>query len=231
MNKIFAFIIFLSISSCNDFNIHKPVYVISAEQRISTRKHYSIRGLYSHISQYAKESTHGSTYSPPPYDTIDCNYVNQNIVAIIIGSKTDYYDDFKKVVPDSIIYSTNYFSDSNFIIDIPELKRSLFPVEKCNKYYRGKMPVPYFENYDFALGEKTVLKKQLKGEPRSRRHTVYVVPEDLKVYVIAARAGNFWKFDCNETRPETLGKWKHGYSKGVAISDKTNKVVFWVIVW
>ncbi len=228
MNKVFTFIILLFIYGCVNFN--KPVYIITSVQRISTEQNYRIKGLYDHIPQFAKKSTHGSICFVPP-DTIDCNYVNQNIYAIIIGNKADYFEDFKKAINDTIIYTTNYFSDSNFIIDMSELKRTLFPVEKCNKYYRDEIPIPYFENYDFGLGEKTVLKKQIKGEPRPRSHTVYNAPKDLKVYVIKAEPGNFWKFDCKENRPETLGKWKHGYSKGVAVSEKDDKIVFWVIVW
>ena len=62
---------------------------------------------------------------------------------------------------------------------------------KCNTYHKGEFPIPYFEDYAFGLGVKETLTKQLDGEPRPRRHTVYTIPEDLKVYVIEARAGNF----------------------------------------
>ena len=104
----------------------------------------------------------------------------------------------------------------------------MFPVAKCNIYCKGNLPIPYFENYDFGLGVKEE-EKEVNG--KIYFNYIHTVPEDLKVYVIKAEAGNFWKFDCKENRPETLGKWKHGYSKGVAVSDKYDKVVFWTIVW
>ena len=158
-----------------------------------------------------------------------CN--NQNGEIVIIGNKSDYLEDLRKVLDKEIFYTTDYFSKSNFIIDITELIRTLSPVVKCNTYHKGSLPIPYFENYDFGLGVKETLTKQIDGEPRPRRHTIYNIPEDLKVYVIKAEAGNFWKFGCKENRPETLGKWKHGYSKGVAVSDKYDRVVFWTIIW
>ncbi len=228
MNKIILLSVLLFFSGC--INFIRPVKIISTKQQKSFEKNYQIHGLFDFIPEFAKKNTFGTTAFPPP-DSINCHYVNQNSYAIIIGNKSDYLEDLKKVFDNGIVYTTDYLNDSNFIVDIIELKRTLFPVAKCNTYHKGKYPIPYFENYNFGLGIKETLKKQIVGEPPPRRHTVYNIPKDLKVYVIEARAGNFWKFDCKENRPETLGKWKHGYSKGVAVSDKYDKVVFWVIVW
>ena len=228
MNKLIIFFSFSFILSCN--NLYKPVYVITPEQRISLQRNYKINGLYSHIPEFAKESTHGSA-SSLPIDTLNCDYINQSLYAIIIGNKKDYLQDFKKTVDSGIVYKTVYFNSDNFIIDIRELKNKLFHINKCNKFRKNKMPIPYFEGYDFGLGEKKTLEKQLEGEPRPRYRTIYNVPKDLKVYVIDAKAGNFWTFDCKENRPKALKQWQHGYSKGVAISDKDDKVVFWVMIW
>ncbi|RLD87936.1 MAG: hypothetical protein DRJ09_09295 [Bacteroidetes bacterium] len=228
MNKIILLIVLMFFFGC--INSIRPVKIISTKQQKSFEKNYQIDGLFDFVPELAKKNTFGITGFPPP-DSINCHYVNQNSYVIIISNKSDYSEDLKKVFDKGVIYTTNYYIDSNFIIDITELKRTLFPVAKCNTYHKGKYPIPYFENYDFGLGVKEILKKQFDGEPRPRRHTVYNIPEDLKVYVIGARAGNFWKFDCKENRLETLGKWKHGYSKGVAVSDKYDRVVFWVIVW
>ena len=228
MNKIIILSVLLFFTGCVSYI--RPVKIITLEQQKSYEKNYKIKGLFDYIPEFTKKSTLGTTFFPSP-DTIICSYVNQNAYVIITGNKSDYLEDLKKVLDKGVIETTDYFSVSNFIVDITELKRSLFPVKKCNKYHPNKYPIPYFENYKFGLGVKETLTKQLDGEPRPRHHTVYNIPEDLKVYVIEARAGNFWKFDCKENRPEALGKWKHGYSKGVAVSDKYDRVVFWTIVW
>jgi len=51
------------------------------------------------------------------------------------------------------------------------------------------------------------------------------------VFVLGAEAGDFWKESCNENRPESLLEWKHGYSKGIAISEEKDILIYWTIVW
>ena len=53
----------------------------------------------------------------------------------------------------------------------------------------------------------------------------------MQVYVQEAEQGSFWKVDADVYRPNTMGEWKHGYSKGTAISKEENIIVFWFIVW
>ena len=59
----------------------------------------------------------------------------------------------------------------------------------------------------------------------------YTIPADLEVYVTNAKIGNFWKEDCNEKRPTTLDVWKNGFSKGFAISQENDMILFWAMVW
>ncbi len=184
--------------------------------------------LLEHFPNKIKNNNLGFYISPPycpPPPTCQCRaqfgYIYLNVV------KTDYKKDLTKLLNGKIMYKTTYY-DSNIIINLLDMRRTLFPVKKCNKWYANKLPIPYFESYDFGLGQKETSKK-VEGE--TYFNYTYTIPKDLKVYVIKAEPGNFWKFDCKENRPETLGKWKHGYSKGVAVSEKNNKVVFWVMVW
>jgi hypothetical protein len=57
------------------------------------------------------------------------------------------------------------------------------------------------------------------------------LPDDFKIYVLQAKQGA----DFDEkylTRGVYMPKsWKHGYSKGVAISTKRNIVVYWFVIW
>ena len=102
-------------------------------------------------------------------------------------------------------------------------------MEKCNRFYPNKFPIPYFEKMDFKLGTKESKKTIVGGQAYIDK--TYIIPKDLKVYVISAEPGNFWKVDCKENRPETLKDWKNGYSRGIAISEKEHLVVFWVMIW
>ena len=75
------------------------------------------------------------------------------------------------------------------------------------------LPVPLFEIDEY------------KG------NTFSGLPEDFKIYVLDAKQGKYledkYLYDCS-CLPE---KWKHGYSKGVALSDKRKVIIYWVTVW
>lgn len=142
--------------------------------------------------------------------------------------KSTYEKELTELLQRDVIYSTHYMDTINIIIHLSELKKDMFPIPKCNQYYEGKIPIPYLESYDFGLG-KNVLEKEIDG--KVYREYKYVIPEDLMVYVVDADSGDFWKVNCNEKRPEELKEWQHGYSKGVAISEKEDIAVYWAIIW
>ncbi|MBR0053944.1 MAG: hypothetical protein IJP65_01385 [Bacteroidales bacterium] len=61
-----------------------------------------------------------------------------------------------------------------------------------------------------------------------------VPPADLVVYVVEAKAGNFWVNKGNadkENRSALPEKWRHGFSRGFAISASCKKVCWWAISW
>lgn len=80
--------------------------------------------------------------------------------------------------------------------------------------YSDKYPIPNFWRNKFATESNTCK-----------------LPDDFEVYVLQAEQGvNFDK------RYLTRGiympeRWKHGYSKGVAISTKRNIIIYWFVVW
>jgi len=136
--------------------------------------------------------------------------------------------DTSKCFTQDFLMESKYLADSNIIINLTELKRSIFPVEKCNKWFENKYPIPYFEYFDFNLGDNNKV-EEIDGE--THHNFIYIIPSDLEVYVLEAEAGNFWKVDCYEKRPEELKEWKNGYSKGIAISKKESIIMYWTIVW
>lgn len=134
----------------------------------------------------------------------------------------------EKWIKKNYFYKTEYQSDSNIIINLPELKFNWFSIEKCNNKYKHKYPIPFFESYNFNFGKKT-LKKET--DSMIYAYNLYTVPKDLTIYVIEAEAGNFWKEDCQEIRHGLLNEWKNGYSKGIAISEDKNLMVYWTMIW
>jgi hypothetical protein len=129
---------------------------------------------------------------------------------------------------DSLLYATTYFCDSNLIINQFEFAKVKTVIDKCNIYFNGRYPIPCFENYNLGLG-KTTEEQVINQE--THYLNIYTVPSDLKVYVVEAEAGDFWEIPCNEERPESLKHWKHGYSKGHAISEDLNLIIYWAMIW
>ena len=166
-------------------------------------------------------------YSSPPScpPTFDCIAQYGDIYLIV--NKSDYEEQTNSLMDIPIEYQTEYTED-NIIINLNSLKQDVFSVDKCNKCFSNKLPIPYFESYDFGLG-KNIIETKVKND--TLYDYQYTIPDDLEVCVIKAESGDFWKKNCNEKRPASLKEWQHGYSKGFAISKKENKIVYWTMVW
>ena len=59
----------------------------------------------------------------------------------------------------------------------------------------------------------------------------YGLSEDFNMYVFDAKLGKFIKEEYLQECDCLPEKWKHGYSKGVALSEKQQIVIYWTIVW
>ncbi len=124
----------------------------------------------------------------------------------------------------STTYSAN---DSNLLLifsycDVMEIDGDIYrdqetperqALVKHNVTMANSLPVPLFEIDEY------------KG------NTMSGLPKNFKLYVLDAKPGKYidekhlQECDC---LPE---KWKHGYSKGVALSDEKQVVIYWIIVW
>ncbi len=81
--------------------------------------------------------------------------------------------------------------------------------------YDNLYPIPNFSNFSKYQSNETECK----------------LTKDFTVYVLEAKTGKF--LDRNKL---TLGtympkNWKNGFSKGVAISNEREVIIFWVIIW
>ncbi|MDD2584348.1 MAG: hypothetical protein WCR61_02930 [Bacteroidales bacterium] len=223
---IIAMILIIFLSGC--CNKKRSYFLLKMnaslkEQKMNFDKDYMRNGLLNHFPDNVKDNglfLHTSPPSSPP--SFKCSAQFGNIYLIC---KTDTTNTF---IPNNALYKDQYLNDRNIIINLSELKRDIFPISKCNQWYAGKKPIPYFESFNFGLGEKEE-KKIVDGE--IYYNYIYTIPSDLQVYVIQAEAGNFWKESCNEARPESLKEWQNGYSRGIATSEKENMVVYWTMVW
>jgi hypothetical protein len=204
----------------------KDVNTILTIQQKSFAKDSYVGDLLNFIPEKVNDNNVFFEVFPPACPpTYECSAQFGDIYLNI--NKESHQDLYEETLKQKFKFKTDYYEE-NIIINLYELKDSIFHTDKCNISYDHKYPIPHFEDHDFGLGCITE-EKSLNGE--KYLNYKYMIPNDLIVYVVDAQSGNFWRKDCNEKRPNTLGVWKHGYSKGYAISNVKNMIIFWAMIW
>ena len=56
------------------------------------------------------------------------------------------------------------------------------------------------------------------------------LPEKFKIYIFEAKQ-KILNRDLMTHKDYMPDKWKHGYSKGVAINDETYEIIYWFVLW
>ena len=222
---IFSLTLLLLIA-CDNSNVYlSKMNNALKEQKAHYGKEFKKTNLLSHFPDDILSNGISLRISPPSCPpSYECRAQFGNVYLI---TKNEISNKFTE--PESV-FDVKYSEDSNIVINLSELRKDIFPVKKCNKWYQNKLPIPYFESCDFGLGQK-VAKKYIDGDSVPYFEYTYTIPSDLYVYVVKAEPGDFWKESCNENRPIALKEWQHGYSKGFAVSEEQNIIVYWVMIW
>lgn len=83
------------------------------------------------------------------------------------------------------------------------------------KCYSNKYPIPNFVNYE-----------------KYNRDKALGLDDTFVIYVLESKNVKSWgnEFDMGpaEQMPDN---WKNGYSKGVAISQEKQTVIYWTVIW
>ncbi len=82
-----------------------------------------------------------------------------------------------------------------------------------NRTIQNAIPIPMFEINEFQAS------------------TFSGLPDDFKIYVLDAQSGKYMGYKYLQDCVCLPKKWKHGFSKGVALSDKRKVIIYWVTVW
>ena len=212
------------LSSCIDRILgHKYVATID-NARIMLEKSYAKEGLLEHFPTTISDksvlhimfSIPDTAYSPDVY------YTGFVYLVLKMG------EDSLSLNPKSYIYKTQYNS-RNFILDDSFKYYKYYDTLKLrNVDIAGAYPIPYFIDFDLGLGSE---RADLDSFEFPISVDINKVPDDLEVYVLKAERGYFWRKKFDLERPETLGKWKNGYSCGIAISRKSKIIIYWMKAW
>jgi hypothetical protein len=80
--------------------------------------------------------------------------------------------------------------------------------------YKTKLPIPNFWDNPYLTYD-----------------TDTRLPDDFDIYVFESKSGEFWDKKHRTSGKYIPEKWKNGYSKGIAISKKRKKLIYWFILW
>ena len=128
------------------------------------------------------------------------------------------------------ILKTSYFNDSILKIDISHI----YNID-C-RFQAGfdtvSPPIYDFKEACFLLG---TVKDSIMENGRYCYFDREILPTDLMVYVIDAQPGIFWR-DAEKAEKEPRARelptlWKHGYSRGIAVSRSCGRVCWWAMAW
>lgn len=101
----------------------------------------------------------------------------------------------------------------------PEIKKYYTDKIRDNKYY---YPVPYFETKTLHFYKGDV--KDIYSD-----ETPSGLSKEFVIYVFDFKTGNYWQgLKPLDYLPEG---WKNGYSKGIAINEVKNVLIYWFVVW
>jgi hypothetical protein len=214
---LMSLVIVFGFLSCTE-NIVSKANLGFSEGKRGFNEQYLKRDLFDHFPKRISEDCLRMHSSPPSKRGV--NYMGYIYLICSLDNEDGNFID-----ENSISYNEE---NENIIINQSDLKRNIFPVEKCNIWHAEKLPIPYFKSFDFGMGVEEE-EKIVNGENYS--NFTYTIPSDLQVYVIQAEAGDFWKESCNENRPESLKEWQHGFSRGIAVSNSEDIIVYWTMIW
>ena len=138
-------------------------------------------------------------------------------------------ESIEKVKREKFIFKDSYQSNTFLPIKI-ELVRDSIGVDSLGLKIGTNIPIACITQVDYNLGEFPD-SSYLADEKKYIPDVKYKMPEDLIIYVIESKAGDYWADGGKSKRCSALGKWRNGYAMGYAISEKLGYITYWVVAW
>ncbi len=160
--------------------------------------------------------------------------------------------------PDSInsnnffIRATNYQTNSiefMLITNNEEMLDSLFMKKKSLHYYNADdtclLVVNRYINEDNYYKADDIRDRDLSTSCDSsylpipnfwrlkfeHSNNITKLPDDYSIYILEAKAGAYLNSDLSKPSRTMPKKWKNGYSKGICKNERTNTIIYWLIIW
>lgn len=126
-------------------------------------------------------------------------------------------------------YITRFYSDSVLRFNPVYIRDTFYRLPS----YCDTVHIPFYD-FSEASFNNEIVEDSIFSMGRYWYGEHQIPPSDLIVYVIEAKAGNFWmnQYDSEkENRSVLPQKWRHGYSRGIAVSRSCKKVCWWAMAW
>lgn len=217
MNIIFTIYLVGSIFGCVNSN-SIPEY---NEGLNSFKKFYKNKTIINHFPKKIKLIRNFYCYSlSRDVDFAEIYLsVNSNIKDIELIKKNRYK------------FIGEFKSDNLFQVNVDLIRDSSETYASKVDFAHDLIPIGNIEQFDFGLGQQN---DTIYTNNQNKYNVInkYVLPEDLKIYVIDANSGDFFVNDVFRVkRYSQLRKWKNGFSRGIAISEKYKIIMYWLITW
>jgi len=192
------------------------------ETKLSFTNTYKISNILDHFPNIIKDNFASGFFNGPGNN----NCFGDMFLTLFADQKL-----IKKIKANKFLIIKPY-SDSLFLpIDIGIVRDSF----TLNKSYLSKIennfcPIAKICEVNYGLGElpdSLYFADDKKFAPINK----FIVPNDLIIYVLDFKSGDYWKDSCKASRYSKLGKWRNGFSKGYAISEKLGLVTYWTVAW
>ncbi|MBN2729991.1 MAG: hypothetical protein JXR53_12270 [Bacteroidales bacterium] len=188
--------------------------------KTEVEKYYTVPGLCSHFPEDVGGSDIQQMFmSWPSQEELSDIYILQSLSE----------DDFSEILNRFTFQQNSLYQDStNFIMTLDWLWDTTNYHHQHTPKQLTNLPIPDFDPVKFGT-EEISYTERIDG--KEVVFTKDKAPDDLEVYVIDAKPGNFWVDSIKNPRPPMLLEWQHGYSRGIATSKKELLIVYWLIMW
>ncbi|MGD8778060.1 MAG: hypothetical protein PVH88_03770 [Ignavibacteria bacterium] len=145
------------------------------------------------------------------------------------------------IMLDDIYNTESYRSRIDSLIDISVEKYN--PTDTCllivNRFHNKLNEFDYelkLNEKEYSLIDRACYQNSLPipnfffNQYSSKKNPIRL-EEDFELFVLDAKSGVHWKKEYAKDGRYMPYNWKNGYSKGFAINEKMNVVIYWFIIW
>lgn len=210
--NVLLLLILIAFNSCRDKRTFNGV----ANQRYLTLKNQFDSTLVNHFPAKLNSTDNF---------TVSNSNLNKNDVGLFLFEYNVSIKSINDIEKKIVQQSKGIYGSADFcllIVNRFETKRTKDSVEVViikdsslidKSCYNKLLPIPNFIDFSISAGRD------------------FWMDKDFKIYVLNAISGKSHKRFLLQPNPQMPKEWENGFSKGIAINNVKNTVIYWSIIW